>query len=134
MSFGVEPVPEGLELGSELDVVVDLAVEHDRVATVGAPHRLPSCLGQVENREPPAEEHDLGREDIPRLAPGVELAPLEGEPARVVGASVTQELEDACGSSGRRRRRRPEQEPRDPAHVATSSAKAAGERRLRVAD
>ena len=53
---GTERGPERLELATQLEVVVDLAVVRDPAATVGARHRLVSRGAQVDDREPPVTE------------------------------------------------------------------------------
>ena len=47
-------MPERLELGAQLAVVVDAAVEDDRSEAVA--HRLRAALGQVDDRQPPVHE------------------------------------------------------------------------------
>ena len=55
---GAELASELLQLVLQLEVVVDLAVEHDREPPVGALHRLMAGRRQVENRQTPeAEAH-----------------------------------------------------------------------------
>ena len=67
---GEEPVALGLELGAQLLVVIDAAVEHERQAELGIDHRLLAALGQVDDLEPPvAERHAPARHDAFRVRP-----------------------------------------------------------------
>ena len=71
---GAEDVAEPLELGPDLRVVVDLAVEDDADGAVLVRHRLHRRLGEVDDREPPEAEPD---------------AAVVGDPGRgAVGAAV----------------------------------------------
>src|SRR5205823_5297636 len=46
----------GLELGAQLRIIVNLAVEHDVDAAVLARHRLRGALREIEDRKPPMAE------------------------------------------------------------------------------
>ncbi len=70
-----------LERGTQLQVVVDLAVENDLVAAVGTGHRLVTGGGKVEDCEPPMPEGDAGR--------GIQPQPL------VIGAAVGDGIQHA---------------------------------------
>ena len=47
------------QLGSQLQVVVNLAVEDHPVALVGRPHRLMAALRQVDDGQPPEAQRDI---------------------------------------------------------------------------
>jgi hypothetical protein len=63
---GEEPVPGGLELGTQLAVVVDQPVEHGREPQLGIDHRLRAPLGKIQDLEPPVPERDGARRVHPR--------------------------------------------------------------------
>ena len=51
---------EQLQLGPQFDEVIDLAIEDDEESAIGAAHRLPASLAQIENRQPAMAENRLG--------------------------------------------------------------------------
>ena len=67
---GEEPVAEALELGAELAVVVDHAVEDDGEAELVVDHGLGAALGQVDDLEPAVAERDVAlRPDAGAVGP-----------------------------------------------------------------
>lgn len=54
----VEVVATGDQLGTELRVVVDAAVEHDRQAELIVHHGLCGAVGQVDDLQAPVAESD----------------------------------------------------------------------------
>ena len=53
-----EPIPQRLELGAQLDVVVDLTVVRDPGAGLGPAHRLVAGRREVDDRKPSMREPD----------------------------------------------------------------------------
>jgi hypothetical protein len=96
---GAEPVPRALELGTDVEVVVDLAVEHEGEGSFLVEERLVSAL-EVDDREAPEAEvagpvHDLA------LVVG---APVREEIAhaledRQVGLAGRPQIEDSADST-----------------------------------
>ena len=66
VGVGTEATALGFELGLELAVIVDLAVEGDGERAVGAVHRLRAALGKIDDGEPPVGEADpaVGRQPV----------------------------------------------------------------------
>ncbi len=53
-------MPQRCQLLPQLDEVVNLAVEDDRVSIVPGPHGLPAGVGRVDDRQPQVDEPDSG--------------------------------------------------------------------------
>src|SRR5580658_4420847 len=51
----------GFQLASDIEMIVDLAIERHRETAAFAVHRLAACLRQVENGEPAVAESNAGR-------------------------------------------------------------------------
>src|SRR5262249_3024717 len=115
---GGEAVPDALELGSQLELVVDLAVEHDAHVTSLVPHRL-LAASDVDDRQPAmAKKHMLVLVDEFALAirPAmnerrhhagqVVARPCSGESTdtahRLVGLTKIDELAHAVGGASLR--------------------------------
>ena len=62
--FGIRMSTESMaatfELDAQIAIVVDLAVEHERVALRGGDHRLMAVGGQIDDRKPAMTEPDAG--------------------------------------------------------------------------
>jgi hypothetical protein len=101
VAAAAEPVALGQQVGAELGVVVDLAVDDDRDAAVLVGHRLPAGVRQVDDREAPVGQRDgAAREE-----------------AVPIGAAVDHGRGEPLGRARRGRRvRARRQRPRDAAH------------------
>ena len=68
--FGVAVAPEGvarrLKLAAQLEMVVDLAVEDDRIASVGRLHRL-MAASDVDDAEPSHAEAEIAIDHLPAV-------------------------------------------------------------------
>ena len=85
VGVGLEGAPERLELGPQVEVVVDLAVVGDRVATVGGVHRL-LAVGDVDDRQPPVgQAAGAAGDDALAVGPAVLLAVVHPLQQGVVG-------------------------------------------------
>ena len=82
--------PARFELRAQLAIVVDLAVEDDRVAAIGAEHRLMAVLGDVDDREAAVAEGEPAVRRVPlarvvrsahahRVARAPQLLPIRRE-------------------------------------------------------
>ena len=125
-----EAVPQRLELGAQLLMVVDLAVEYD--PDVGVAHRegLQAPVGQVEYREAPVAQPQrdgsggipsvgVGQKRVPEPAPPT-LGPGEQEPLAVrppMPLAIVHLLQ-----RGHVDRSREADDPYDPAHRPVTSA------------
>ena len=92
VGFEAHPVP--LELSAQLDVVVDLAVEHHPDRLVLVRHRLVAAL-EVDDRQPAEAERGAGDR-----VPGGPQRVLAAVAALVVGAAVPQQLDHPLQRSG----------------------------------
>ena len=110
------------QLAAQLAIVVDLAVERDAIAPVGARHRLRAGLRQVDDREAPMREADAAVLRYPHsravrtaarhvLADAEELLPVDGWRRIAVGVDAG-----------------------DPAHATKRGSRPAPSMRLEVAD
>jgi hypothetical protein len=61
VALAAEGATLAFELASQFTIVVDLAVERDHVAPVGAVHRLRPARREVDDRQPPVSEADVLR-------------------------------------------------------------------------
>ena len=95
--FGIARGPEAhaaqLEIATNFAVVVQLAVEHQRVAAIAGEHRLMSVRRQIDDRQPSKHERAT-----------FVVGPL----ALVVGAASRHQIADARPVGARRHRREPE--------------------------
>ena len=74
VGVGREGAAQGLELGAQVEVVVDLAVVGDRVAPVGGVHRL-LAVRDVDDRQPPVgQAARAAGDDALAVGPAVLLA------------------------------------------------------------
>jgi len=69
IGMAAKPVPPGLELLSDCFEVVNLSVEHHRVAPTRGEHRLVSFHRKVENSQPPKSQ---GETDL-RIHPSAKI-------------------------------------------------------------
>ena len=90
-----EPMAAALQLAAQLAVVVDLAVVHQLQRSVVARERLPACVAQVDDREPPEAERDavVGERAVAVRAPVVER---RGHPTHGLRLGRTPEIDDTA--------------------------------------
>jgi hypothetical protein len=79
-----------LELGTQLRVIVDLAVEYNRVPAARIQHGLPAALRQVENRQPPVHQSHTSAAHCIRLAGYTDDIPIPGEKSDIIRAAMRQ--------------------------------------------
>jgi hypothetical protein len=112
---GLVAVTERLELATQLDVVVDLSVEHDPDRAVFIRHRLGATL-EVDDAQPPVTQDDVGGlGEFVRSAETGSTVRQTPEP-RAVRTAVRQRLRQLTDLHPCRRRRAVADHPRDPTH------------------
>jgi hypothetical protein len=80
--FGItaraEAVAEALQLAAQVVLVVDLAVEHQDIASAGRPHRLATGGGEVLDGQAPMQQGGLPAHTIAPNIPIIGTAVVEG--------------------------------------------------------
>ena len=95
--FGITMRPEGaallLQLLSQLEVIVDLAVEDQVIPAVGGAHGLASGLAQVQDRKPPVNQQGPTSNGVDRPPTAVDALAGQLEPPEIIGPAVLQNVQ-----------------------------------------
>jgi hypothetical protein len=88
------------ERASQFGIVIDLAVEHERVPAGRIDHGLPASLTEVNYREPTMDQRQLPGRCRTRIATDAEPVAGPGQKADIVRAPVRQQSREPVQQDG----------------------------------